>query len=198
MIFRFVADYSQSSDLRREFVENPQAVLDRYDIPEAERQHLLAGDRAQVARQLHAEIDDMFCGSYQAIIWPVYYPKITGPSAQHDGQMGKPAEIAIPVLNLAPEVRVRFHLGDLRAEATILRIDYAPQSRIHTVHCQVVFPEKGAWDLEVVNLVEGEERSDSRKDYVTVSGNLSYDLLEAISASRTGAPAREARWTRSA
>src|ERR1044071_8338365 len=51
MIFRFVAEYSQHSDLRREFASDPNGVLDRYDIPETERQHLLAGDRERVARQ---------------------------------------------------------------------------------------------------------------------------------------------------
>lgn len=198
MIFRFVADYSQRADLRREFAQNPQDVLDRYDIPEAERQHLLAGDRAQVARQLHAEIDDMLSGSYHAIIWPVYYPKIAGPSLQQAGPQGKPVEIAISALNLAPEVKVRFRQGDLQAEAAILRIDHDRQAHTHTIHCQVVFPENGAWDLEVINLVEGEERSDSRKSYFMVSGELSYDLLDAISATRPGTPLRTARWARSA
>jgi hypothetical protein len=199
MIFRFVADYSQRSDLRREFAEDPNAVLDRYDIPEAERQHLLAGDRAQVARQLHAEIDNMLSGrDHQALIWPVYYPKVAGPSMQQAGPKGKPVEIAIPALNLTSEVRVRFHLGEMQTEATILRIDHALQAHIHTIHCQAVFPENGAWDLELINLVEGEERSDFRKSYLTVSGELSYDLLDAISAARTETPSREARWTKSA
>lgn len=199
MIFRFVADYSQRSDLRREFAEDPQGVLDRYGIPEAERAHLLAGDREQVARQLHGEIDEMFSGgNYQAILWPVYYPKITGPSVQQTGHPGKPVEIAIPALNLAPAVKVRFHLGALQTDATILRIDHDPQTRIHTLHCQALFSENGAWDLEVINLVEGEERSDLRKGYLTLSGDLSYGLLEAISAARAGDPPRDSRLARSA
>ena len=198
MIFRFVADYSQHSDLRREFAEDPNTVLDRYDIPETERKHLLAGDRAQVARQLHAEIDEMLCGSYHAIIWPMYYPKIVGPARQQTGQNGKRIEIEISVLNLAPEVKVRFHLGALQTEATILRIDHDAQTHIHNIHCQAVFPENGAWDVEIINLVEGEERTDSRKGFLTISGDLSYDLLDAISAARTDTPLREARWVRSA
>jgi len=199
MIFRFVADYSQRSELRREFAQDPVGVLDRYDIPEAERQHLLAGDRAQVARQLHAEIDDMFSGGeYQAILWPVYYPKIAGPSMQQVAQKDKPVRIVFSALNLAPEVKVRFRLGDLQADATILQIDHDRQTHTHTVHCEAIFPEDGAWDLELINLVEGEERSDFRKSYFTVSGELSYDLLDAISAARTVTPLREARWARSA
>lgn len=198
MIFRFVADYSQRSELRREFAQDPHGVLDRYEIPEAERQHLLAGDRAQVARQLHAEIDDMLCGSYHAIIWPMYYPKIVSPSTQQTGQKDKAVAIEISVLNLAPEVKVRFQLGALQTEAKILQISHDSQTHVHTLHCQAVFPENGDWDVEVINLVEGEERSDSRKSYFTVSGELSYDLLDAISAARTGSPHRQARWTRSA
>lgn len=199
MIFRFVADYSQRSDLRLEFAKDPNGVLDRYDVPEAERQHLLAGDREQVAQQLHAEIDEMFSGgNYQAILWPMYYPKITGPSTQQTGRNGRPIALAIPALNLAPDVKVRFRLGDQQADATILRIDHDPQARVHTIHCQAVFPESGAWDLEVVNLVEGEERSDSRKSWLTVAGDLSYDLLDAIEAARAGAPVDEARWAKSA
>ena len=198
MIFRFVADYSQRADLRREFAQDPQGVLDRYDIPETERQHLLAGDRAEVARQLHAEIDEMFSGSYHAVIWPIYYPKVAGPSMQQEVHNGKSVELAISALNLAPEVKVRFHHGSLQVNATILRIEHNAQTHIHTIHCQAVFPQNGAWDLELINLVEGEERSDSRKSYFTVSGELSYDLLDAISATSAGAPLREARWARSA
>ena len=199
MIFRFVADYSQSSELRREFASDPNGVLDRYDIPEAERQHLLAGDRTLVARQLHAEIDEMLSGGeYYAILWPVYYPKIAGPSMQQTGQKDKPVRIAISALNLAQEVKVRFHFGEMQADATILQIDHDRQAHTHTIHCEVVFPENGAWDLEVINLVEGEERSDSRKSYFTVSGELSYDLLDTISAARTVVPLRPARWARSA
>lgn len=198
MIFRFVADYSQRSELRREFARDPKGVLDRYEIPEAERQHLLAGDREQVAQQLHAEIDDMLCGSYHAIIWPVYYPKIVGPAAQQTGQNGKPVDIVVSVLNLAPEVKVRFHLGALQADATILQIEHDSETHIHTIRCQAVFPENGDWDVEVINLVEGEERSDSRKSCLTISGDLSYDLLDAISATRSGTPFSEARWARSA
>lgn len=185
MIFRFVADYSQRPDLRMEFARDPEGVLDRYDIPEAERQHLLAGDREQVARQLHAEIDAMFSGGdYQAVLWPVYYPKITGPSVRQSGPKGKAVQIEISTLNLAREVKVRFHLGSLRTEATILRVDHDPQTRVYTLHAQAVFPENGDWDLEVVNLVEGEERSDLRKSWLTVAGDLSYGLLEAIETAR--------------
>jgi hypothetical protein len=199
MIFRFVADYSQRSELRREFAKDPNGVLDRYDIAETERQHLLAGDRAQVARQLHAEIDEIFSGGeYQAILWPVYYPKISGPSMQQVGQNGKPTGFSVSALNLAPDVKVRFHLGALQVDGTVLRIDHDVQTRIHTIHGQAVFPENGAWDVEVINLVEGEERSDSRKSYITISGDLSYDLLDTISAARTDTPLREARWARSA
>jgi hypothetical protein len=75
MIFRFVAEFSQNSALRREFAKDRDHVLDRYGIPQAERKHLLAGDREKVACQLHAEIDGMFGGrSDFAIIWPVDYP----------------------------------------------------------------------------------------------------------------------------
>jgi len=193
MIFRFVAEYSQRSDLRREFADDPNSVLDRYDIPQAERQHLLAGDREQVARQLHAEIDDMFTGSYQAIIWPVYYPKVVGNCLQQAVRKGDPIEISIPALNLAPEVKVRFHLGSLRVDATILQIDFSPQSRVHSIRCQAVFPENGAWDVEVINLVEGEERSDSRKSYLSISGDLRHDLFNPISAACTVTSLREAR-----
>ncbi len=198
MIFRFVADYSQRRDLRREFAENPNGVLDRYDIPEAERQHLLAGDRAQVAQQLHAEIDDMLSGGeYQAVIWPVYYPKISGPSLQQPGQKDKPIRLAVTALNLAPEVKVRFRLGDRQVDATILQIDHDRQAHIHTIHCQAVFPENGSWDVEVINLVEGEERSDSRKEYLIIEGALSYELLDAIS-SRAATPSAGTRWSKSA
>lgn len=198
MIFRFVADYSQSSDLRREFAKAPNDVLDRYDIPEAERQHLLAGDRTQVARQLHAEIDEMLSGSYHAAIWPMYYPKVVGPSTQQAGPHGKSVEVEIAALNLAPEVKVRFQLGALQTEATVLQIVHDSQTHIHTIRCQAVFPENGDWDVEVINLVEGEERSDSRKSFLTIAGELSYDLLDAISAARPGSPVRDARWARSA
>lgn len=199
MIFRFVADYSQRSDLRREFARDPNNVLNRYDIPEAERQHLLAGDREQVARQLHAEIDEMFSGgTYQAILWPMYYPKITGPSTQPAGPKGKPVDLAIPALNLAPEIKVRFHLGALQVDARILRIEHDLQAHTYTIHCQAVFAEKGDWDIEVINLVEGEERSDSRKSWLTIAGDLSYELLDAISAARAGDSPDEARWIRSA
>jgi hypothetical protein len=197
MIFRFVAEYSQRSDLRREFARDPNAVLDRYDIPSAERRHLLTGDREQVAHQLHAEIDDMLSGTYYAILWPVYYPNILGQSSQQAGQKSEPIEITISALNLASEVQVRFRLGALRVDATVLRIDHSPQSRIHHIHCQAVFPEAGAWDAEVINIVEGEERSDVRKSYFNVietliSGDQSHDLLDPISAPRVEASFREA------
>jgi hypothetical protein len=193
MIFRFVAEYSQRSNLRREFTEDPNGVLDRYDIPPAERQHLLAGDREQVARQLHTEIDEMLGGKYYAVLWPVYYPNILGQSTELASRKGESIEIAIPALNLAPQVKVRFHLGALQVDATILQIDHSPQSRIHTIHCQAVLPEEGAWDVEVINLVEGEERSDVRKSYFTISGDQSDELFDAISAARTGTPLQEAR-----
>lgn len=199
MIFRFVADYSQRSDVRREFAQDPNGVLDRYDIPETERRHLLSGDRAQVARQLHAEIDEMLSGrDHQALIWPVYYPKIAGASPQQAGPKGKTVKIAISALNLTSEVKVRFHLGEVQTEATILRIDHDLQAHIHTIHCQTVFPENGAWDLEVINLIDGEERCDVRKSYLTVAGDLSYDLLDAISAAHAGTPTRKVRRLRSA
>ena len=197
MIFRFVAEYSQRSDLRREFTKDPNAVLERYGIPSAERRYLLSGDREQVARQLHGEIDDMLSGNYYALLWPVYYPSITGSSAQEAGRKGEPVEIKISALNLSPEVQVRFHLGSLRVDATILQIDHSNQSRIHDIHCQAVFPEAGAWDVEVINLVEGEERSDVRKSWLSVietftSGDQSNDLLDAISAAGIDTPFCEA------
>lgn len=195
MIFRFVAEYSQRSDLRREFARDPHTVLDRYDISETERQHLLAGDREQVARQLHAEIEEMFSVSYQAVIWPVYYPNVVGPSKQQAAQRGEATEIAISVLNLAPEIKVRFHQGELRLDATILQIDRSLQTGVHNLRCQAVFPESGSWDLEIVNLVEGEERSDVRTNYFTISGDQSDDLLDAIPAACTVISFREARRT---
>src|SRR5688572_30895615 len=127
MIFRFVAEYSQRSDLRREFARDPNSILDRYDIPEAERHHLIAGDRSQVARQLHAEIDDMLAGSFHAILWPVFYPHIIGPAAQQAGSKGKQVTIAISALNLAPDVKVRFRMDTLQISATILRIDHSAE-----------------------------------------------------------------------
>lgn len=198
MIFRFVAEYSQRSDLRREFARDPHSVLDRYDIPQIERQHLLAGDRSQVARQLHAEIDDLFGQAYAAVLWPIYYPSIVNHSTQQVGRKGEPVDLTISALNLAPDVKVRFRLGAQQVDATILQIDHAPQDSIHTIRCQAVFPKDGAWDAEVINLVEGEERSDSRKSYITVaetsiSGDQSHDLLDAISAACPVIPFREAR-----
>lgn len=169
MIIRFVAEYSQSSNLRQEFASDPNAVLDRYDIPQTERQHLLTGDREQVSRQLHAEIDEMFGGKYYAVFWPVYYPNLLSCSMQQTGLRGEPIEIDIAALNLAPNVRVRFHRGELRVDATILQIDRSPQSRVDTIHGQAVFPEEGAWDVELINVVEGEERSDIHKRSCTVS-----------------------------
>src|SRR5262245_16970670 len=125
MIFRFVAEYSQSSDLRREFARDPNGVLDRYNIPQAERQHLIAGDREQVARQLHAEVDDLVAGgTYSLIIWPVYYPKIVSHSTQQAARKDAPTEITISALNLAPNVKVRFQLGAQQVDATILQIDH--------------------------------------------------------------------------
>src|SRR6185436_3891379 len=193
MIFRFVAEYSQRSDLRREFARDPNEVLDRYGIPQTERQHLLAGDRAQVAQQLHAEIDEMFAESYLPIIWPVYYPGIVGDSMQQAGCKGAPIEITISALNLAPAVKVRFHLGALAVDATILQIDHSPRTSVHSIHCQAVLPENGAWDVEVINLVEGEERSASRKSFLTISGDHSNDLFNAIPAACTLTPFRKAR-----
>ncbi|HYU32644.1 MAG TPA: hypothetical protein VEW48_10820 [Thermoanaerobaculia bacterium] len=195
MIFRFVSDYSQRSALRREFADDPNSVLDRYDIAQAERQHLLAGDREQVARQLHAEIDEMFSGCYYAFLWPMYYPNVVGQSTQQAGRKGEAVEIAIPALNLAPQVKVRFYRGALKLDATILEIDHSPQSRVDTIHCQAVFPEDGSWDVEIINLVEGEERSDVRKNYLTISGDQSNGLLDAISDTRIDTACCEARWT---
>src|SRR5262245_33412922 len=154
MIFRFVAEYSQSSDLRREFTRDPNGVLDRYGIVQAERQHLITGDREQVARQLHAEIDEMFSINYQALIWPVYYPSIIGAPKQQTATRGERVEIAIAALNLAPAVKVRFHRGALQVEATILRIDHSLQTCMYSITCEAVFPEGGEWGLELVNLVE--------------------------------------------
>lgn len=182
MIIRFVAEYSQNSNLRREFASDPQGVMDRYGIPESERQHLLTGDREQVARQLHAEIDDMLGGTYYAILWPVYYPNILSHSTQQTGFRGEPIEIDVAALNLAPNVKVRFHRGALRVDATILRIDRSPQSRVDTIHCQAVFPEEGAWDVEIINLVEGEERSDIRRSSCTISFHAVHRLQQSVGA----------------
>lgn len=193
MIFRFVAEYSQRSDLRREFSFDPNEVLDRYDIPEAERKHLIAGDREQVARQLHAEIDEMFSISYQALIWPVYYPNIISHSTQDAMCQGKSIELSISVLNLAPQVKVRFHQGEQQLEAKILQIDHSLQTGVHDIRCQTAFPASGSWDLEIVNLVEGEERSDLRKGCFTISGDHSNDLFDAIPAACTVLPFRHAR-----
>ena len=193
MIFQFVAEYSKHSDLRREFARDPHGVLDRYDISLAERKHLLAGDREEVGRQLHAEIEEMFSVSYQAVIWPVYYPNIISRSTQDAVGKGKSIELSLSVLNLAPQVKVRFHQGEQQLEAKILRIDHSLQTGVHDIHCQAVFPESGSWDLEIVNLVEGEERSDLRKDYFTISGDHSNDLFDAIPAACTVLPFRNAR-----
>jgi len=167
MIIQLLVDCSRDSKLRQALAENPVSVLDQYQIPETERDGILSGDREVIARQLHAEIDQTLRES-KDIIWPADYPVILFEKPQ-EAPAQQPVTLEVTVKNAAPSIHVKFRRPGTEVEANILDIDQSLRGGLATLQCRASFPQRGRYDLEVINLVDGQELISRRPNVFTAT-----------------------------
>lgn len=175
MIIHLLADYSRQPELRRELASNPEAVFDRYEISPYVRQALLSGNRSEIVRLLHFEIDDYFGGlrDLVEIIWIDNAPKILGVPDPESGPEDTMLRIRVTARNLANNVELEFYRGEERVEARIVEITTDEPANISQIHCRARFPNAGVFGCRVTNVVHGERYSDERDHFFTVTtGNL--------------------------
>ena len=168
MIIHLLADYSRQPELRRELERDPDSVFDRYEVSRYVRETLLSGNRAEIARLLHHEIDDFFGGpSY--IIWIDNAPKILGMPDPTSGPEDTRLDIRVTAQNLANKVELEFYLGDERVEARIVEITTDEPTNISQIYCRARFPHAGVFGCRVTNVIHDERYSDERDNFFTVT-----------------------------
>jgi len=168
MIIHLLADYSRQPELRRELERDPHAVFDRYEISPYVREILLSGNRAEIARLLHHEIDDFFSDAGE-VIWVTQYPKILGEPDPKSGPVDTRLQIMITAQNLANNVEVEFYRDDERVEARITEITTDEPTNISQIYCRARFPSTGVFGCKVTNIIHGHRYSDERSHFFTVT-----------------------------
>lgn len=165
MILRFLTESSQNPVLRHEFNQNPEAVMDRYEIPESQQEILLEADREKIGLLLHQEIDRMRA-DYYAIIWPDNSPLVVGQADVRHGESGQPVEIKINARNVKAPVAVRFRKAhhDVAIDAAVLDVEVA-RGDFFTVRCQATFPEPGDYDVILANEEDFTEKFSTKASY---------------------------------
>lgn len=173
MIIHLLADYSRQPELRRELESDPDAVFDRYEISSYARPVLRSGNRAEIARLVHIEIDDVFAEQGE-FIWVTYNPKILGVPDPESGQERTRLQIRITVQNLAHNVEVAFY-GEDRGnplEARIDEIQRFAETNLAHVFCSLRFPRVGVYGCRVTNIVGDERYTAERNNFFTVTSRV--------------------------
>jgi len=170
MLIHLLADYSRHPELRRELESDPDAVFDRYEISPYARPVLLSGNREEIARLLHIEIDDVFAEQGE-FIWVSYNPKILGVPEPESGPEKTRLQIRVTVQNLARNADVVFYQegGREQVEASIDEVQRFPETNLAYVFCRARFPRAGVFGCRVTNIIRGESYSGERDNFFTVT-----------------------------
>ena len=156
MLIHLITDLIRKEDLRRRFDEDPERVIQEYDIPPQSRAALLARDTARLESQLHADASSLLMKLMPTaqFFWPgnQLQVKSIDPSS---GQADTDISVTVKGELFATDATLTFKRPGSTVEGTDVKVTNSGLDSTMTAKARFTAP--GVYDVTVRNPDTGQE-----------------------------------------